>query len=96
MRPVRTLRAPDYVNHCPLCGWPEGQPWITVEQAAASLAIAPRKLREMINAGAFSQVMKVARRWRIHHEALDSYITATRELVGSGEKNRKIVEANDG
>ena len=87
MHRVRTPRTPDYVNHCCLCGWPEGQPWITVEQAAASLAITPRKLREMINAGAFSQVMKVARRWRIHHEALDAYIVATRELVGSGEIN---------
>jgi len=84
---VKPCDAPDYVTRCHLCGWPEGQPWLTVEQAAASLAIAPRKLREMINCGVFSQVIKVARTWRIHHEALDGYIVATQELLGAPQKN---------
>ena len=83
---MKPCDVPDYVNHCSLCGWPEGQPWLTVEQAATSLAITPRKLREMINSGAFSQVLKVARQWRIHHEALDAYIAETCEVVAYDEE----------
>ena len=84
---VKPCDAPDYVNRCHLCGWPEGQPWLTVEQAAASLAITPRKAREMIKCGVFSQVIKVANEWRLHHEALDNYIALTQELLGAPENN---------
>ena len=71
---MNTADAPNYVAHCPLCGWPEGQPWLTVDQVARSLAVTPRKVREMVAEGAFEQTMKVKREWRIHHESLDCYI----------------------
>ena len=77
---------PDYVSHCSLCGWPEGQPWLSVAQVAASLGITPRKVREMIGVGAFSQVLKIANEWRIHHEALDGYIAEKQDLIGGWKK----------
>ena len=67
---------PNYVAHCPLCGWPEGQPWLTVEQVARSLAVTRRKVRQLIGSGAFEQVMRVGHQWRVHHESLDCYIEA--------------------
>jgi len=80
---------PNYVIHCPLCGWPQGQPWLTVGQASLSLAISPRKTRTLINTGMFNQVVKVANEWRIHHEALDRYIAENQELIGLHKKNSR-------
>jgi len=77
---------PDYVNHCHLCGWPEGQPWITIKQAAKSLAITTRKLREMVHRGAFNRTIRVAHTWRIHHEALDAYIVENQDVIASDGK----------
>ena len=79
---MQPVEEPNYVMHCSMCGWPEGQPWLSVAQVAASLGITPRKVREMLGVGAFSQVLKVANEWRIHHEALDGYIGENQELVG--------------
>lgn len=84
---MNPLDAPDYVNRCCLCGWPEGQPWLTVRQAATSLAIAPRKVRKMIHCGVFEQVIKLDNEWRIHHEALDAFIAGTQELLTPQKKN---------
>jgi len=73
---------PNYALRCYLCGWPEGQPWLTVEQAASSLSVPRRKVRQMIHMGAFSHVLKIDNEWRIHHDALDGYIVETQEVIG--------------
>ena len=80
---------PNYVLHCFLCGWPEGQPWLTVKQASASLSVPRRKVRQMIHMGAFNQVLKIDNEWRIHHDALDAYIAETQEVVGVSEKKSR-------
>ena len=83
---MKTTGKPDYVNRCFLCGWPEGQPWLTVEQAAMSLSLPARKVREMIHMGVFNQTMKIANVWRIHHDALDAYIAENQEVIGAARK----------
>jgi len=83
---VTDNRLPNFAIHCYLCGWPQGQHWLTVEQAAASLSIPRRKVRQMIHMGEFDRVMKIANGWRIHHDALDGYIADTQEVIGGRKR----------
>ena len=74
------MQTPDYVNRCPLCGWPPGQPWLTVAQVAESLSTNKWAVRRMILSGALDYT-KVGRQYRVYHESLDAYIDTHGEIM---------------
>jgi len=81
-----TPQEPDYVNQCHLCGWPPGQPWLTVAQVAEALNTNKWAVRRMIRSGALDYT-KVGRQYRIYHESLDTYIDAHGEMLAGTSRS---------
>jgi excisionase family DNA binding protein len=56
---------------------PDTEPVFTIIEASDALRLHPETIRRMINDGRL-EAFKVAGRWRIRREALESLVTETR------------------